>query len=146
MEVPQENLAQTVRETCEHCWHAAGGLAHGLHLHLTPIFLMSGRTGALRDAVGLLLQGGLSPGFSHLGVSLWLTDPSQGVLLIADDGDRLTGEPLTTEVARARSSVLRAGCRLVWVPARGTVWRIHIPISRHLDVISARSLRARTGT
>src|SRR3954470_18475622 len=148
--VPHEGLAQTVRETCESYWHAAGGLAHGLHLHLKPIFLMSGRAGALRDAVGLLLQGGLSPGFSprrdHLGISLWLTDPTHGVLLIADDGDRLTGEPLTTEVARARSSVLRVGCRLVWVPARGTVWRIQIPISRHLDVISARSLRARTGT
>jgi len=140
--VLRENLAETVRETCESYWHAAGGRAHRLHLHLTPVFLTPGRTGALRDAVGLLLQGGLSPGFSprrnHLGVNLWLTDPSQGFLLIADDGERLTSEPLTTEVARARSSILQAGCRLVWVPARGTVWRVHIPISRHLDVISAR--------
>jgi len=145
--VPDENFTDAVREACESYWSAAGGLTHRLHLSLDPLFLHSTRTHTLYDAVGLLLRGGLSPDFlpcqDNLGVNLWLPRHSEGILLIADDRDRLTNEPLTTDVVSARAVFAQANCRLVWVPVRGAVWRIHIPLdmqerARSCQVASAR--------
>jgi hypothetical protein len=130
--VPHENFADAVREACESYWSAAGGPTHRLHLWLDPVFLQSTRVRNLCDAIGLLLRAGLSQDFSpcrdNLGVNLWLTRRLEGILLIADDRDGLANEPLTTDVVNARKILGQADCRLVWVPAHGTVWRIHIPL------------------
>src|ERR1700712_4188203 len=84
------------------------------------------------EAVRLLLAGGLSPGFSPehgaVGVHLWSVDRPEKFanLLIVDDATELGEEPSAPSITAARQYVEEAGCRLIWQPARGTVWLIQI--------------------
>jgi hypothetical protein len=110
-----------------------GGPPERLYLCRQPLVLPLDRVGLLAEAVGALLRGGLSPGFSPrtgaVGVHLWLPDVHRqdGIMLIADDGTKLVGEPSTPSVTSARRNVEQAGCHLIWQRARGAVWRIPIP-------------------
>jgi len=131
VERPRENLAPIIRAMCESHWEAFGGSFHRLHFRLNDVCVPAHETAAFCRAVPLLLRGGLTPSFSpsqdHLGVHLWINMQREGILLIADNGQDFVGEPSTDDVIAARSIFTSARCRLVWVPARGTVWRIHIP-------------------
>jgi hypothetical protein len=131
--VPKLNLARIIRLVCERAWKEGNGSTERLYLCLQPLVLHFDRVGLLAEATGALLRGGLSPGFSPrtgaVGIHLWSPDADRqdGRILIADDGTELSGEPSTPSVARARRHVEQAGCHLIWQPARGAVWRIHIP-------------------
>lgn len=130
---PAVDLAAMIRRACEGAWRAGGGSQEKLHLALRPLRISVDRAALLSEAVGILFHAGLSPGFSlvhgRVGVHLWLLDRTNedGILLIADDGIRFSGEPVTDEVNRARHLIEQANCYLVWHPAAGRIWRIHIP-------------------
>jgi hypothetical protein len=136
LRVPRTDLAPLIRKLCETHWKQAGGSGGRLNLRLQPLILDYDRVGWLAEAVQALLDGGLSPGFSPrygaVGVHLWSLDgPEQGgILLVADDGAKLLPEPSTPLITRARHLTDKADCRLIWQPARGAVWRIHIPATR----------------
>jgi hypothetical protein len=131
--VAKVDLARVIRLVCEGAWQEGGGPPERLYLCLQPLILPLDRVGLLAEAVGALLRGGLSPGFSPrtgaVGVHLWSPDVHRrdGTVLIADDGSRVLREPSTPSVAIARRHVEQAGCDLIWQLARGVVWRIHIP-------------------
>src|ERR1700712_2944968 len=131
--VSKFDLARVIRLVCKEEWIEGGGSPERLYLCLQPLVLHWDRVRLLAEATGVLLRGGLSPGFSSrtgaVGVHLWLTQNNRldGSMLIADDGTELLGEPSAPSVASARRYVEAAGCGLTWEPARGVVWRIHIP-------------------
>jgi hypothetical protein len=131
--VPRIDLALVIRHQCETYWRQTRGADRRLYLRLQPLILDLDRVGLLTQSVRALLTGGLSPGFSPqhggIGVHLWSVDlPGQvGILLIADSGTEWLGEPSTPSITEARQYAEKAGCCLVWQPAHGAVWRIHIP-------------------
>jgi hypothetical protein len=133
--VPRIDLARVIRHLCETYWKEAGGSEEGLYLRLEPLVLDLDRASLLDESVRALLVDGLGPRFSPqhgaIGVHLWSLDRAEqaGILLIANNGKEMLGEPSTPSVTRARQCAEKAGCRLVWQPARGVVWRIHIPAS-----------------
>ena len=133
LRIPRIDLAPVIRRLCETYWKDVGGPEQRLNLHLEPLILDLDRIWLLSEAVRALLSGGLSPGFSPedgaIGVHLWSIDrPEQvSILLIADDGEEAIGEPSTPIITSSRRYADRAGCCLIWQPARGAVWRIHIP-------------------
>jgi hypothetical protein len=135
LRVPRIDLAPVIRHLCETHWKEAGGSKERLHLYLQPLILDLDRARFLTEAVRALLTGGLSPGFSaqhgEIGVHLWPLDCSgqAGIILIADDGRESLGEPATPFITGARLYAEKANCRLIWQPARGAVWRIHIPVN-----------------
>jgi hypothetical protein len=124
------NLASIVRRVCEVELGCNAGKEGRLYLALQPIFISVQRADLIGKTVAVLLRACLGPDFlaktARVGVHLWLADSGESILLIADDGYEYTGEPLMNAVERARSLATQAASRLVWVPARGTVWRIHI--------------------
>lgn len=126
------DLGQSIRHLCETEWILAGGLLDRLVLCLDSVFLQSSRVILLCEATRHIIHSALGPGFSPrwhcLGVHIWRPDSLEAILLMADDRDRFVGEPLTLGAARARVLADQANCRLIWVPARGAVWRIHIPM------------------
>ena len=130
--IPRIDLAPVIRRLCENYWKQAGGSEERLNLRLEPLFLRLDRIRLLSEAVRSLLTGGLSPGFSPeqgaIGVHLWSVDrPEQFAnLLIADDATELGEEPSAPSITAARQYAEQAGCRLIWQPARGTVWLIQI--------------------
>jgi hypothetical protein len=135
--IPRLDWAPVVRKLCETYWRNAGG-AKGeerLNLHLEPLVLDLDRIQLLSEAVEALLIGGLSPGFSPqhgtVGIHLWSMDQPEptAILLMADDGWDMQGEPSTPLITIARQNAEKAGCCLEWQPARGAVWRMYIPIN-----------------
>jgi hypothetical protein len=134
--IPLKDLAPVIQHLCMTHWKEAGGCGERLYLRLQPLVLDLDRVSLLAEAMRALLVGGLSPQFSPrhgaMGVHLWSLDrPKQaGVLLIADNGKDLSGEPSRPAIRIARERVEKAGCDLIWQPAHGTVWRIYIPLSR----------------
>jgi hypothetical protein len=132
--VPRRDLAPVIRNLCTTAWKEARGCDERLYLHLEPLVLDLDRVGLLTEAVRALLIGGLSPQFSArhgaLGVHHWRLDEREeaGMLLIADNGTELSGEPSTPAVQTARHYAEKAGCNLIWRAARGAVWRIYIPL------------------
>jgi hypothetical protein len=132
------DLAPVIRRLCENYWKEAGGSEERLNLCLEPIFLRGDRIRLLSEAVQWLLTGGLSPEFSPehgaIGVHLWSVDhPAKFAnLLIADNGEELGEEPSAPSITAARQNVEEAGCRLIWQPARGTVWLIRIMLCSYL--------------
>lgn len=137
--VPKVDLARVIRLVCEGAWQEGSGPPERLYLCLQPLVLSLDRVGLLAEALGALLRGGLSPGFSlrtgAVGVHLWSPHAHRqdGTMLIADDGTALCGEPSTPSVTIARRHVEQAGCHLIWELARGVVWRIHIPADQVED-------------
>jgi hypothetical protein len=133
LRVPRKDLAPVLENLCRTVWKEAGGYEERLNLHLQPLVLDLDRVSLLAEAVRALLVGGLSPQFSAcrgaVGVHLWPLDEREqaGMLLIADSGTELSGEPSTPAIQTARQFAEKAGCRLVWQPARGAVWRVFIP-------------------
>ena len=131
-DAPMVDLAPPIRRMCQIEWAVEDGSMQKLLLRLDSVLLPSWRTVLLCEAARCLLRGGLSAGFSprgrELGVHLWRASSLEAILLLADDGDILAGEPATADAARARFFAAQADCRLIWVPARGAVWRIHIPL------------------
>jgi hypothetical protein len=131
--VPNVDLARIIRLVCGAAWKEGGGPPERLNLCLQPLVLQLDRVGLLAEAMSALLHGGLSPGFSPrtgaVGIHLWSHGCQQdGSMLIADDGTALWGEPSTPSVTSARRHVEAAGCHLKWEPARGVIWRVHIPL------------------
>jgi hypothetical protein len=134
MGIPEVDLARVIRLVCETAWQEGSGSPERLYLCLQPLVLSLDRVRLLAEATSALLRGGLSPDFSPrtgaVGVHLWSSPGAyrqDGRMLIADDGTALWREPSTPSVASARRHVEQAGCHLTWEPARGVVWRIHIP-------------------
>jgi hypothetical protein len=133
LRVPRKDLAPVIQHLCRLVWEEAGGREECLNLHLQPLVLDLDRVSLLAEAVRALLVGGLSPQFSAchgaLGIHLWPLDEREqaGMLLIADSGTELSGEPSTPVIQTARQLAEKAGCRLMWQSARGAVWRIYIP-------------------
>jgi hypothetical protein len=127
--IPRIDLAPVIRRLCENYWKDAGGSQERLNLRLEPLFLGLDRIQLLGEAVRGLLVGGLSPRFSPehgaIGVHLWSAEKFAN-LLIADDGAELGEEPCAPSITAARRFAEEAGCRLIWQPARGTVWLIRI--------------------
>jgi len=130
--IPRIDLAPVIRRLCENYWIEAGGSEERLNLRLEPLFLRLDRIRLLSEAVRTLLTGGLSPGFSPgygaIGVHLWSVDYPEKFanLLIADNGEELGEEPSAPSITAARQYAEEAGFRLIWQPARGTVWLIRI--------------------
>jgi hypothetical protein len=146
---PRRDLAPVIRDLCTKAWKEAGGCDERLYLHLEPLVLDLDRVGLLTEAVRALLTGGLSPQFATrqgaLAVHLWPLDGQEeaGMLLIADSGTELSGEPSTAAVQTARHYAEKAGCKLIWRAARGAVWWIYIPL---LGKGGAPSVIAEVGT
>jgi hypothetical protein len=132
LHIPRIDLAPVIRRLCENYWKEAGGSEERLNLRLEPLFLRLDRIRLLSEALRTLLTGGLSPKFSPehgaLGVHLWSVDCAENFanLLIADDATDLSEEPSAPSITAARQYAEEAGCRLIWRPARGTVWLIQI--------------------
>jgi hypothetical protein len=130
--IPRIDLAPVIRRLCENYWNEAGGKEERLNLRLEPLFLRLDRIRLLGEAVRSLLTGGLSPGFSpehgEIGVHLWSVDRPEKFanLLIADNATEWGEEPSAPSITVARQYAEEAGCRLIWQPARGTVWLIQI--------------------
>jgi len=136
LRIPRIDLAPIIRKLCETYWKDAGGGAGSeerLNLRLEPLLLDLDRIRLLSEAVRALLTGGLSPGFSPehgaVGIHLWSVDQPEpaAILLIADNGEESLGELSTPFITSARQNAEKAGCHLIWQPACGAVWRIHIP-------------------
>jgi hypothetical protein len=127
------DLAAVLGRLCQREWGSLGGSERELNLHLDLFLLEVDRTALIVEAFTGLLRDGLSPGFSAatggIGVHLWTRGhPAiEAILLIADSYQDIIAEPATPGVARAYECALEAGCRLLWVPSRGALWRLHIP-------------------